>query len=193
MKRRLAWLAAVLAQLALLGWIVASQERLRVTGRAVVLAIEPFDPIDPLSGRYLRIRARATRIDLAELHPGWNGEALEQHAEQFVGQEVAVTLRAAGERFEPEAVASTAYQEPGGSIVWLRGRVRSRYGAVLEIDYGLDRFFIPSDAADPSALLWQGGHELDIVVRVAVDGRSSIEDLLVDGKRYAEWNAAQGK
>ncbi len=194
MKRRLAFLLAALAQLAFLGWLVADQERLRATGRAIVLSIEPVDPVDPLSGRYLAIRVKAARIDVAKLLPELAADAQSRTAASLAGEEVAVVMREKDGRWEPESIESARYGDPGASAVWLRGRVRTVSETVVDVDFGLDRYFIPAHAADPSPLLWRrADHELAIVARVSVEGRATIADLLVDGQPFAEWNAAQPK
>jgi uncharacterized membrane-anchored protein len=193
MNRRIAFLLAVLAQLGFLGWMVADQERLLARGREVILPIQPFDPIDPLSGRYLAIQLQASRVDLAALDGSVDAEGAERRAEQLVGQRVYVRLREKDGRWEPDSIGPLGWGEPAANEVWLRGAVRARYGTTVDVDFGLDRYFIPANASDPSPLLWQQGHQLAIVARVSPDGRGSIADLIVDGKPFAAWNAAQPK
>jgi uncharacterized membrane-anchored protein len=190
MNRRLAFLLAVVAQLAFLGWMVAAQERVLAVGRRIVLPIEPVDPIDPLSGRHLAIRPKLSRIDLAKLRSWADAESLERAATELAGHEVIVPLREeAGEWVATEVEDADSFR-PGGELA-LRGRVRNHYGATVVVEFGLERYFIPSDASDPSPLLWEPGHTLAIAVRVMADGSSTIEDLLVDGQPFRQWNAAQ--
>jgi len=189
MNRRIAFGLAVLAQFAFLGWMVASQERALRVGRRVVLSIEPFDPIDPLSGRYLAIAPRAGRIDLAEVENWFGAGDPAADATSLVGQEIDVTLTERGGEWIPARV-EIAGSAPGSEIR-LRGRVLSAYGSTIVVAYGLDRFYIPADAADPSPLLWQEGRHLSIEVRVTSDGHALIQDLLIDGEPFSKWNAAQ--
>ena len=191
MNRRVAYLLAVLAQLLFLGWMVGAQEHLRKTGRRIVISIEPVDPIDPLAGRYLAIRPRPGRLDLGELPNDLALTDPPRSDESIVGREVDVFLREEG----GEWVAS--YVELAGrerdDALFLRGRVRSASGSLLFVEFGLERFYIPADAADPSPLLWQGGRHLAIAVRVLPSGEAGIEDLLVDHEPFAAWNRSQPK
>ena len=191
MNRKTAFLLAVLAQFALLGWMVAAQERVLAHGRRIELKIEPFDPIDPLSGRYLQIRVAVSRVDLKTIRPAWDTASLEAEAASLVGQEVVVTLGDTNGDLAPEDVVNPAYFEPSPSTIALRGQVKRHFGSTIDVEYGLERFFIPADASDPSPLMWQQDHRLEIVVRAMPDGRSTLEDLLIDGEPFALWNARQ--
>lgn len=179
MKRALG-LALCLAPQFLLVAAVAAREELRLRrGVEVRLDVRSVDPFSPMAGRYLhlplaieRLSAPETRIE-AGLAPG---------------TEVCVRL-APG---EPAWSASEVSREPPleGSAIFLRGR----WMGENRVEYLLDTFYIPADGADPSALSWNRSaseHALLLLLRVSADGRASIEDLLVRGQPYAQWNAAQ--
>ncbi len=205
-KRATGWLLAIVAQFAFLGWMVGAQERLLATGESVVLAVAPVDPFDPLAGRYLAIRAELSRLDLAAFEAAGhsivvgadvppaavNGEPLLR----FAGRPAALELAREG---SPRAAhrlligAAAAEARPP----FLASRVLWSNQGLLELDLGLDRYYIPGDAEDPT--LWWN-REIDgrtqrptltLVVRVTAEGKSAIEELLVDGVPYPEWNRSE--
>lgn len=184
MNRRLAFFSAVAAQLALLGLMVAREERVLLRGERVVLAIEAVDPIDYLRGRYVSFRPRIATIDLASV-------ALDVPKSSIAaGSKIAVELVPEGNHF----VARRLVDEPllaDARPPFLRAVVTSVDGATLTLDYGLDRYFIPANAADPSPLTRDPRHDVSISVRVLGDGRCVIEELLIDGEPFADWNEEQ--
>jgi uncharacterized membrane-anchored protein len=191
MNRRVAYGLAVLAQLVFLGWMVAAQEHLRAHGRRVVISIEPVDPIDPMAGRYLAIQPQPGRVDLTKVSSSLALEHAQDADSSLVGQQVDVTLREEDGLWIASSIGYPTHDHEGA--LFLRGRVRSAYGSLVFVDFGLERFYIPADASDPSPLLWQTGHKLAIEVKVSTEGEGSVTDLLIDGESFASWNRAQQK
>ncbi|MBL8840631.1 MAG: GDYXXLXY domain-containing protein [Planctomycetes bacterium] len=201
--RTTGWLLAILAQLAFLGWLVAAQERTLAAGERVVLAIAPVDPFDPLSGRYLAIRVALARLNLAEFEAeghevvvGADVPAAEPGGEpllRFANLPAALELATEGSpRAARRLLIGAAAKE--ARAPFLGSRVLWSSGGVLELDLGLDRYYIPGDAEDPT-LWWNRATErpaerpmLTLAVRVTAAGKSAIEELLVDGVPYPEWN-----
>ena len=198
MTRKTLFLIAVALQVALLGWMVASSERTLARGTRVVLRVRPVDPIDFMTGRYVDAHPAIGRIDVAKVPligaPAENtttgATTGTPDLSRIWGHDVCVELRQEGEYWVAERVVledgAVAPRAP-----FLRGRVAPSHGTLLDVNYGLDRFDIPYDAEDPSPLASSNDHVVALVVRVASDGRSVTEDLVVDGRPFAEWNAAE--
>lgn len=199
MTKKTLFLIAVALQVALLGWMVAKSERLLARGERVVLRVRPVDPIDFMTGRYIAAHPAVGRIDVAKVPLVGETErdaaaaaasAAPGDLARLLNRDVFVELKEEGEFWVAQrVVVAGGPVEPRAPC--LRGRVQPSYGTELDVDYGLDRFDIPYDAEDPSSLARSNDHTVALVVRVASDGRSVTEDLVVDGRPFAEWNAAE--
>lgn len=179
MSRAAVFYSAVALQIAVLGFLVAREERVIRRGARVVLAIEAWDPSSFLSGRYLATPLAISRIDWTTLGDG---------AEPPSPGDAAFTELVEGEPHWTAARVHTVRPPAGDEAVFLEGRVTDRTGSLVTIDYGLDRFYFPETSRDPS--LWtEGGtrNGLSLVVRVRA-GRGVTEDLLVEGRPFAEWD-----
>ena len=77
----------------------------------------------------------------------------------------------------------------GEGVVFLQGRWLGDH----HVDYGLDRFFIPENGEDPSVLAraTSAPGRLHVKARLTRGGHAVLTDLLIDGKSYVEWNAAE--
>lgn len=195
MTKRTLFLIAVALQVALLGWMVASSERTLSRGTLVVLKVRPVDPIDYMTGRFIRVRPEIATLDLAAVP--LVGESAEDAATNGAELHVELVNRNVLVELRPGARLWTATRVvvDGGPIAphapFLRGRVESVHGNHLDVDYGLERFDIPYDAEDPTPLTRSDEHVVALAVRVADDGRSVTEDLRIDDRPFAEWNAAE--
>lgn len=182
MNRALGHLLAVLPQFLLVAGLAVREEWVLATGIPVVLQVRPYDPMDPFSGRYLGTPLAIERLDLAKLP---HDEGL------FARDEVWVVL-APGEKFwEPVAVRAARAELAQGQVQ-LRAAVepRQQEGGELRVRYPTGRFYIPERGKDPTGWRPEGERrpELALRVRVTAGGGASVEDLLVDGVPYAQWN-----
>jgi len=186
MNRRIAFHVAVALQLVFLGWMVAAKERALATGIRVVLKVQPIDPIDYQSGRYIQITPAIARID-PEKVPVVRGRL---GAASLSGRVVFVEIAPEGELWEARRVVVDG---SGASprAPFLRARVGPPFDATLRLDYSLDRFYIPASGHDPSMLVGDPSHTIRVVVHVPSDGAGVISDLLIDGKPWKAWDAAE--
>lgn len=200
-RKQWAWCLAIVAQFAFLGAMVAVQESRLANGERVVLAVEPVDPFDPLSGRYLAIRVVVARVDPVAVEIVAGDDVRRPDAadgsgvvDRYHGQDAALELATEG---SPRAARRLLVGDAAAQArsPFLRARVLWSGDATHHLDLGLDRYYIPGDAEDPT--LWWNRQTtrpaLTLAVRVAADGSSTIEELLVDGVPYPEWNRAQRK
>ncbi len=179
MKRGLGLFLCIAPQVLVVAGVVVREELVRQAGVVVRLEVRAVDPMSLFSGRYVSTPLAITRVDERETRIA---EGLAR------GSEVFVALEERGSAWIASAVTRERPRESG--IVYLRGT----WMQDGTIDYGLDRFYIPEDGADPSALARRfpgGDAPLLVEVRIDANGRGSICDLIVLGHPYAEWNASE--
>ena len=179
MNRAQLFLLCLAPQFLVVAAAVAREELRLHSGVEVRLDVQAVDPLSPFAGRYVHVPLAIERLSPADTRIESGLEA---------GRTVCVRLA----HTEPAWSAVEVTREPpaDGSAIFLRGR----WMGENRVEYGLDTFYIPADGADPSSLSWSSAakeHALLLLVRVGSDGRGSIEDLLVHGQPYAQWNAAQ--
>lgn len=195
-RATLSWLGAIVLNLGFLGWMVAGEEFARANGELVVLAVDPVDPFDPLRGRYLAIRPAVARLDPAALEIVADEDVPEAAPDEplarWSGRPAALELESEGSpRGARRLLVGAAAQR--ARAPFLQARVLWSHDGRLHLDLGLDRYYIPGDAHDPTTW-WRDGAtrpELVLLVRVTARGRGAIEELRVDGTPFPEWNAAR--
>ncbi len=177
MKRLHAFVLCIAPQFAVVAALVAREEQALATGTEVVLEVRPYDPMSLLSGRYV-----ATPLVIEDMDP-----ALVRlpSPELEPGERVCVSLKRRGGVWEAVEVS----REPGAQP-FLRGWW---VGEPARATYGIDRFYIPETAEDPSLARGPTGQRLGLALRLRItsDGRATVEDLLVEGLSFADWNRAR--
>lgn len=187
MKTKLAWFATLLVQALLLLGMVAREEFALSRGTPIVLAVAAVDPMDLLAGRYVSVPLKISTINLESVS---HMAAMPQH-----GETAFVRLEKRQDVFEVAEIAAEP-AVPGG--LWARATVSTSTEITeatrwIQLDFGVDRFYIPETGHDPSFARRATGERVEIRVaaRVAPDGRIVIEDMLIDGVPYAQWNEVQ--
>jgi len=193
MTRRTIFVVALSLQLMLLGWMVGTHERSLATGARVVLAVEAFDPIDYLAGRYVNIRLAVSHVDTQKtpLVRGDTAGVPDAAARSMpIYGPVFVELAQDGELWKAARVV-VADSGITPRAPFLRGRVTYQDGTTLQVEFELDRFYIPADGHDPSALIRDPKHVVRALVCIPADGGAVFDDLLVDGRSWHDWDAEQ--
>jgi uncharacterized membrane-anchored protein len=194
MNRTLAIVLALLPQVLLLGWTIAREELALRDGIPVVLEVRGYDPVDALSGRYIRVPPAIRTLAADDV--SIVADRIEAGATVWVG------LVRAEPFWRPlELRVEEPPPNDDRDRVWIRGRLEKewqrpqagRYRGSLTVDYGFDRFYIPEAARDPTWATGADGRraQLSLLVRVRASGEAAIEDLRVDGEPYADWNRRQ--
>jgi uncharacterized membrane-anchored protein len=148
-------------------------------GRLVTLKTAPVDPRSLFMGNYMALAYDISSIDLSTI-------AHDAPADGFdYGDPVYVTL-VPGKRWAVATMVTPTPPSPRGERLYLRGRVAWCHDSHMQIDYGLERYFIPETAQAKVNRLqsaW-GRHPPLITVEVVVpaSGRGLIRRVLVDGK-----------
>lgn len=187
MSRRLRlWLilALGLVQLAAAGWGVLGHERILERGEAWRFRIEPRDPADPFRGRYLALRFVENEVPIS---PG-----LDVDGTSWFYLPLGVGEGGFGE-------LGPAAAEPPADGPFLRVSHRRVWelagddGGKLRIHLPFDRLYLEESRARRTDSLfrhWRQTEGLEppvvwAVVRV-LDGRSALEDVMVDGRPIRE-------
>lgn len=158
------WLVGLVALqvgflLAWAGW----HEGVRSSGETVRLATRPVDPRDILRGDYM-IMNYAISVHEAE---EW----------ARTGMTVAVVLKPEGELHVIDEVLAEAPGRGDGRL-WAWARVGRMWGEVMQLNYGIERFFVPEGKGEPTFRVM----EVDVAVSRA--GRLQIVQVWLDGERY---------
>ncbi len=179
MTRAMKYVTVIAVQVAVLVLLIAREEHTLKDGRPVELRVEPFDPIDPLSGRFVQVRLEIDHpsVEIFEA----NRDELKQGASVYVLLDT---------NADPAEVSSVRSIPPNDDSPFLKATVRSVDVTQMHLDYGLERFFIPKDAKDPTRPRDSIGNMNNVRLLVKIDksGHAVTQDLLVNGVPFAEWN-----
>lgn len=179
-KRALRFWAAIAPSFVAVAAIALDAEFTWRTGVEVTLEVRPFDPMDPLAGRFLATPLAIARLDVTGL--------VNHCPDASPGDTIWVELSPG----EPWWSASAVLAEPAESPrTALRGVLRDVRDGTWMIDFGVERFFIPHEAADPTVTGAGPRPQLVASVRVTRSGSAVLAGLLVDGEPYEQWNARQ--
>ncbi|MEB3212742.1 MAG: GDYXXLXY domain-containing protein [Leptolyngbyaceae bacterium] len=177
----------------------------RLSGTSVILQTAPVDPYSLLQGYYVTLRYDISRAEILEPLPGWNEveaqvKELEESPQQSAqGMPIYVVLRAPTESSEEPPPSP----EPS-PVPWIPERVDVTYPSNLQeneivlkgtyygqqIDYGLERYFIPEaerdEINDRIRQAQESGDRQSYLVEVKVvgQGTSTLIGLWIDGEFY---------
>ncbi|MBI4342022.1 MAG: GDYXXLXY domain-containing protein [Candidatus Omnitrophica bacterium] len=155
--------------LALMGGIVANHEVALRTGQELVLDTVPVDPRDLFRGDYVVLSYPMSTLDLSSVP---NDLPVPQR-----GQLVYVELVTEAGRTVPRRVYA---RRPASASMVLRGRIRSAYTRQVQVEYGIESFFVPEGRGRP--LETARGGALQVVAAVDRSGRAVIKSLRLNGK-----------
>jgi uncharacterized membrane-anchored protein len=166
------------------------------TGQAALLPVTPVDPRDMFRGEYVRLDTPATRLAVrsdaaapagtAAVTPlgSWWTELPTNRYDRYqalVDRVVYIQLEARGDGGESRPVSIS--DEPIAGRVNLRGRI-SQYegeGERLNVDYGLDSYFMQEGTAKPVEDALRQRRHVQMQIAIASSGHARIRRLLVDG------------
>lgn len=179
------FIAIVAAQLLFLVGEAGYYQWTIATGTPIALRVVPIDPRSLFLGNYMAMNYDISRIDLDKLpeppetKPFQSGE----------------TLYAVLEPRKPTAVLIGVTRElPAASVpnrVFLKGVALYADGRTLNVEYGLERYYIPERRQDEVNAIWSA-HALDpehtpvtAEVSVSRNGQGFLRSVSVKGKTLA--------
>ncbi len=171
------------------------------TGESALLPVTPIDPRDMFRGEYVHLDTPATRLAIratgdaraddvvspvvaVEPVGSWWAELPSEDAPRAAalrGRIVYVQLerRAGTGESHPISISTV----PVAGHMNLRGRVSwyERQGERLNVDFGLDRYFMQEGTAKPVEDALRARQRVQMEIAVASSGHARIRQLLVDG------------
>ena len=165
------------------------------TGQSVLLPVTPIDPRDLFRGEYVRLDTPATRLTVrsegeasagsmavAPVGRWWAELPSDRYLryEALHGRVVYVQLEPRGEAGESqpgEHLDRASRQSDQSARAHRRLRRRER----LEVDYGLDSFFMQEGTAKPVEDALRMRRRVQMEIAVTGSGHARIRRLLVDG------------
>ncbi|MEM9630753.1 MAG: GDYXXLXY domain-containing protein [Pseudomonadota bacterium] len=164
------WGILALVQLLLISIPLVDRLRVQMTGTVVQMEIVPVDPRDLLRGDYVIINLAISRVSKDVL----GSETVRS------GDPVFVSLIAEG-KGPVRPLAVSRLREEAGELA-IAGTVRTVADEFIQIDYGIDAFFLP----EGEGLAIERMDKSRVLLEVAIDedGQSLPVMLLVDGKAY---------
>ena len=149
------------------GLIISKQHIMR-TGKTVLLETVPVDPRDFLRGDYVVLRYKISTLDLQQI----------QSEKSFYsrGDRVYVKL-GPRERFW-EATAIKTKMPVSDSWVYIKGKVKYCYNNKLEINYGIESYFVPEGEGKDIEKNMRGSQSsVEVEALVDTAGNAMIKDV----------------
>jgi len=173
MKLKLLILVLALQSAWLLG-TVAVQEHALATGKVILLETRRVDPRDLLRGDYLILNYKISDVPTNLFSPPVKKDLP-------YGTRIFVALAPGTNRFYEVTRASTNEFVPPANEILLRGRNDQRWWSTnsVHIAYGIEDYYVAEGTGNPTG-------KLTVQAVVPASGRPKIQEVFVDGKRYAE-------
>ncbi|MFA6217788.1 MAG: GDYXXLXY domain-containing protein [Candidatus Omnitrophota bacterium] len=169
MNKKLIFFAVSLIWIAVAVGLIISKQHIIRTGKTVLLETVPVDPRDFLRGDYVILRYKISSIDLQKT-------ASERSYYEY-GRKVYVKVEP-GER-SWEATAVNTKMPVSDNRVYIKASVRSCYNKKLELNYGIESYFVPEGVGKGIEKNMQG-NKSSVRVEVLVDssGNALINKLV---------------
>lgn len=166
------FIIVVLAQLYVPTKMILNQESVLETGKRFKFKTRPFDPIDPLRGKYIFLRFEEDKFDIT------NKNEWTRH------QEVFVIIENDAEGFAK--IASVVKDKPDLNIDFLKAKIDYVNKEHIRIEYPFKRFYMEESKAKEAEDLYQQNSNEKIKNAYALvyikEGESVLKDVMIDGK-----------
>ena len=113
--------------------MVSSKQYILRTGKRILLETVPVDPRDFLRGDYVILRYKISTPDLSQIKS--------DKTSYNKGEDIFVKIEPRDKFWEVAGVGSK--KGIYGEGVYLKGKVRYHYNQRLEINYGIESYFVP--------------------------------------------------
>ncbi len=157
-----------------LSWMVGKRLSILKNGYEVVLKTEPVDPRDLFRGHYARLNYSISTI--RGIKPAGGGR-LKKHDRVYVALKP-------GDNGYWNAVAinqDMPKSKPGMAVI--RGEVRWNGDRMINLRYGIERYFAPKAEALRLERLGREKVPIGVIVRLSSDGEAAISGLMINGKK----------
>lgn len=133
MNKKLIFIVVSFLWIAVAVSLVISKQHIIRTGKTVLLETVPVDPRDFLRGDYVILRYKISTIDLQQIQS--------EKSYYGRGERVYVKLEPKEKFWEARAVETKRPVSDNG--VYIKARVKYCYNKKLELNYGIESYFVP--------------------------------------------------
>ncbi len=157
--------------------LMISKRMIVDNGAAVLLKTLPASPQDRIQGDHLVLRYEINSIPLDK-------SAVKTDLYK-PGQVVYVALKQQDAFWRVESIQSARPGAAAHNDVFIRSVVKDNSGTALDVEYGIERVFVPEDDVWRFEQRRQDGKDntLDVEARVGKDGRAIIAKIFVNGAK----------
>lgn len=135
-KEKLFFIGSVLAQFAVLAWLIFSYQSIVLGGTEIILKTQPIDPRDILRGQYVALRYDISTLD---------SKVFYVNADKLVAGNTAYVSLARGGGGIWQATG--AYSTKPAEGVFIKGTIESAFGSRVNIRYGIESYFVNPERA----------------------------------------------
>ncbi len=164
--------------LVILGGFIGFKEFTLRSGTEILLKTIPVDPRDFFRGDYVILRYEMSRIDLAQ----FSGSPT-----FATNDSIYVEIEKAGDGYGRPV---RLYKEVPQNTLFIKGTIKYLNGNHLEIEYGIESYFIP--AGKGYVIEQKRGEGVDAKVVVDKFGNAIVKTVLIDGEEI-DFNSVQAK
>ena len=157
------WLTTLL-WVCVVGWLWGTHQYQVMHGREIVLKTVPVDPRDLFRGDYVVLRYEISTLNLSRL--GQSQRVFIKNTSVFV------SLSKTNGYWQ----ATKLDTEPPQQDVFLRGRVTRSSKQIVEVEYGIESYFVPEGQGREIEKKYAQGN-LAVVVSVSPHGRGLLKGL----------------
>ncbi|MFH0917767.1 MAG: GDYXXLXY domain-containing protein [Candidatus Omnitrophota bacterium] len=133
MNKKLIFIAVSFLWIVLAVGLVISKQQIIKTGKTVILETVPVDPRDFLRGDYVVLRYKISTLDLQQI----------PSEEPYYQRGTRVYVKLAPREKFWEATAVKIKRPVSDNGLYLKARVKYCYSKKLELDYGIESYFVP--------------------------------------------------
>lgn len=166
------FIIVVLAQLYVPAQMILNQESIIDTGTLFKFKTIPFDPIDPLRGKYIHLRFEEDTFNITN------------KKEWTRYQEVFVVIENDSEGFAK--IVNIVKEKPDSNLDFLKANIDFVNKEHIRIEYPFNRFYMEESKAKEAEDLYQQNSNNHIQGAYALvyvkDGESVLKDVMIDGK-----------
>ena len=168
-KKKLFLIIGIFWVIILFGFIAFKEFTLQ-TGEEVLLKTRPIDPRDLFRGDYVILSYEISNLD---------ANSLQKDATEFKQDDKVYVLLSKVNNY---GTASGIYLNKPKEGLILKGTIKNVQGSRLNIEYGIESYFVPEGKGREIERL--RGRNLEVKVAVDKLGNAVIKDLLIDGKVF---------
>jgi uncharacterized membrane-anchored protein len=167
---------AIVAQLAVLGYMVTKREVILATGTQIYLRTAPIDPRDPFRGDFVRLSYSLNTVHSKQLRG-----TLNDHTNEKGYQVYAVIKPAENNLYDLDYLTD---QQPDNQI-YLKGRISKRHrgrwrAGALYVKYGIEQLFVEQGKGREIERIRgiRGGMQVPMETQIAIgaDGTAVLQD-----------------